>query len=91
LHSKIKASKLYETSDLILCGHTHAGLTPRWFILLTGRCFITPHRRLFPKNSYGYLKENKTIVSAGITKLSHFNPFRYFNFLYSGEIVVIDF
>lgn len=90
LHQEVKKTKFYASSNLILSGHTHGGLTPAWIANLTHHVLITPQQHLFPKNSYGYLKCEKTIVSSGITKLSHFNPFRYFNFLFSSEIVVID-
>lgn len=90
LHNEVQKTKFYRDSDLILSGHTHGGLTPAWIANLTHHVFITPEQHLFPKNSYGYLKKEKTIVSSGITKLSHFNPFHCFNFLFSSEIVVID-
>lgn len=90
LYEKVQKTKFYQDSDLILAGHTHAGLTPTWIAKRMQHVFITPQRHLFPKNSYGYLKCEKTIVSSGVTKLSHFNPLRYFNFLFSSEIVVID-
>ncbi len=90
LHKKVQKTKFYRDADLILSGHTHGGLTPAWFANKTHHVLITPEQHWFPKNSYGYLKKEKTIVSSGITKLSHFNPFRHFNFLFSSEIVVID-
>jgi hypothetical protein len=90
LHKKVRTTNFYDSCDLILSGHTHGGLTPAFIANATKRVFITPEQHLFPKNSYGYLKSEKTIVSSGITKLSHFNPFRKFNFLFSSEIVVID-
>lgn len=89
LYPSIQKHAVYQHADLILSGHTHAGLTPTFICNRFGRAFITPQRHLFPKNSYGYLKKYKTIVSSGITKLSHFNPFRMFNFLYPSEIVFI--
>lgn len=89
LHPMIKKEKFYQSTDLILSGHTHGGLTPTFLCDLTKRTFVTPMRHLFPKNSYGYLKKEKTIVSSGITKLSHFNFLRRFNFLFCGEIVLI--
>lgn len=90
LYPKVQKHKFYKNVDLILSGHTHAGLTPRWLYNLLKHAFITPQKRLFPNNSYGYLKNEKTIVSSGITKLSHFNPFNYFNFIFNSEIVVIN-
>lgn len=90
LYESVRNHPFYKSSDLILSGHTHGGLTPKWICCLIKRSLITPLRHLFPKNSYGYLKEEKTIISSGITKLSHFNPFRILNFLFKGEIVVIE-
>lgn len=90
LYENVKTHKLYQNADLVLCGHTHGGLTPPSLYRILNHAFISPERHLFPKNSYGYLKEEKTIVSSGITKLSHMNPFRYFNFLFSSEIVIIE-
>lgn len=90
LYKKVKEHKLYQSADLVLCGHTHGGLTPPFLYRILNHAFISPQRHLFPKNSYGYLKEEKTIVSSGITKLSHMNPFRHFNFLFSSEIVIIE-
>lgn len=90
LQKEVKKTKFYKDSDLILSGHTHGGLTPAWIANTTHHVFITPEQHLFPKNSYGYLKKEKTIVSSGITKLSHFNPWHFFNFLFSSEIVIID-
>ncbi len=88
--ASVKDSKLYQNSDLILSGHTHAGITPIIFHKITKRVFVSPAKHILPKDSYGYLKKHKTIVSSGIIRLSHFNPFRKFNFLFKGEIVVID-
>lgn len=87
----MKKSKLYKDADLILSGHTHAGISPLIMPRLTGKVLISPAKHLFPSNSYGYLKNNKTIVSSGIVRLSHFNPFHKFNFLFKGEIVLIKF
>ncbi len=90
LHPKVITHKLYEDTNLILSGHTHGGLTPTFLLNLTKRAFITPKRHLFPKYAYGYIRDKKTIVSSGITKLSHVNPFKFLNFLYNGEIVIIS-
>lgn len=90
VHPKIMKHKFYKNANLILSGHTHAGLAPKFFLRMTGRGLVTPERHPFPKEVYGYLKDKKTIISSGMTKLSHTNPFRYFNFLYRGEIVIIS-
>ena len=86
-----KETKLYKDCDLILSGHTHAGITPIFLNKLTKRVLVSPAKHILPKDSYGYLKEHKTIVSSGITRLSHFNVFRNFNFLFKGEVVIIKF
>ena len=90
IDKEFKNEKLVKSCDLILSGHVHGGLTPKWLCNLTKRVFVSPKQRLFVKNSYGYLKKYKTIVTSGITKLSHVQSVRMFNFLFSKEIVVID-
>ncbi len=89
IHPKVITHKFYEDADLILSGHTHGGLAPKIFLKIFKRGITTPKRHFLPKYVYGYIKEKKTIISSGITKLSHVNPFRYFNFVYPGEMVII--
>ena len=77
--------------DLSIYGHTHGGLVP--FALrkiLKTRGIVNPRMQILSKDCYGYIKSKKSIISSGITKLSHKNPFYKFNFLFKGEIVIID-
>ena len=87
---KLKCSKYV---NLIISGHTHGGITPnvlKYFMNGTG--FISPSKKLFPKRTYGKFIINgiNFIVSSGITKASHTNTFRFFDFLFSPEISIID-
>lgn len=80
--------------DLILCGHTHGGMTPTIFQkYLKNRVFISPDKkRFFLNNAYGHVirKNINVIISSGITKLSHASKINNLNFLFKPEIVVID-
>ena len=66
--------------DLVLCGHMHGGLMPRFLRkIFKNSGIINPSKRLFPKNVYGKLsKEDSTIIiTSGITIVSHLNSFRF--------------
>lgn len=79
--------------DLILCGHTHGGVTPRVLRpIFKNAGIVSPQKRLFIKTAYGHIKIYNTdiIITSGITILSHINKFRMFNGLFSPEIVSID-
>ena len=56
--------------DLVLCGHMHGGVLPNFLrkVVKNGG-IITPERKPFPKNCYGYIKVSNTevIISSGIT------------------------
>lgn len=69
-------------ADLILSGHYHGGL-----VRLGRQGVISPTFRLFPKYSYGFIKNDKSkmIVSGGLG--IHTIRFRVFN---RPELVVID-
>ena len=73
--------------DLILCGHMHGGIVPK-FMRKTFKHngLISPNKRLFPKNVYGNIKINNTsiIISSGIKVI----PFKIINF-FSPEVVNI--
>lgn len=82
---------IFNSIDLSIYGHMHGGLMPTMFRkIFKDRGFVNPRTYLFPKYCYGYIKKKKAIISTGITKLSHKNPFYKFNFLFRSEIVVID-
>ena len=64
--------------DLILCGHTHGGMVPKWlnFLFRKNYGIIAPDKRLFPEIAKGKIidkrngKEITIIINGGITKLS---------------------
>lgn len=75
--------------DLILCGHMHSGLTPRFLRKKLNHIgLVSPHRKIFMKDSYGHISRNNIdyIISAGITKASHYNPIHFMDNLFSREI-----
>lgn len=80
--------------NLVLCGHMHGGLTPRWLQkILKDRILINPTKnRLFVKYGYGYFKRKKInyIITSGITKLSHLSNLSIFDKLFSPEVVTIN-
>lgn len=79
--------------DLILCGHTHGGITPEFLKpILKNIGLISPFRRLFFKNAYGKLKIDNTniIISSGITKASHRNRFHTLDNFFAREITIIE-
>ena len=86
--------KALKDINLVLCGHTHGGLTPNFLQrYLKNRIFISPDKKkFFVNNGYGYLPLNNLdiIISSGITKLSHASKISNLDFLFKPEIVVID-
>lgn len=79
--------------DLILCGHTHGGVTPKILRpIFKNNGLISPNRKLFPKNVYGKLKIKNTyiIITSGITIISHINKYRILKKLFASEIVNIN-
>ena len=85
--------KLNNKVDLVLCGHTHGGLTPICLQrILKTRVLISPNKHnFFSKYSYGNFKlENiNFVVTSGITKLSHKSRISNLNVLFNPEIVII--
>ena len=68
--------------DLILCGHTHGGVVPKFLRnIFKSSGIISPKVRLFPKNVYGRLNIGKTniIISSGLkmTPINFVNRFLY--------------
>lgn len=73
--------------DLVLCGHMHGGLVPKFIRkIFKHRGIIGPYKTLFPKYAYGNIKINNTniIISSGI----EFIPYRILKYV-SPEVVVI--
>ena len=72
--------------DLIVCGHMHGGILPRFLrnVVKNGG-IISPNKKLFPKKCYGYIKicDTEVIISSGITVI---RPLRN---LFVSEIVKI--
>lgn len=80
--------------DLVLCGHTHGGLTPTIFQkYLKNTILVSPNKmKLFLKNGYGQIINNNCniIISSGITKLSSASGISSLDFLFTPEIVLIE-
>jgi Predicted phosphohydrolases len=87
-------TRLFSNIQLILCGHMHGGLTPKCFRgILKGRGIIGPFLNIFPKNTYGIIKnsdEQAVVISSGITTASHVNMFSFMDSFFIKEITVID-
>lgn len=84
--------KLLNNIKLVISGHTHGGITPYCCMkFLKGRGFITPSRKMFIKNLYGLKKYKDTsfVISSGIKKASHSNPFRMLDNCFFREITII--
>ena len=94
-HSPMNIDKIINNDiDLVLCGHMHGGLVPKIFRkIIKNYGIIDPNKKLFPKYVYGLKNINKTnlITTSGITVLSHSNLLKFLNFIYSSEIVIINF
>lgn len=83
--------KLLKDYDLVLSGHTHEGLIPKYLCdFVSGNTgLISPSKKLFPKNARGTIKfdDNYLIISGGITKLPKSTGLlRGFNWLYPVSI-----
>lgn len=89
----LKQINLSKSINLVVCGHTHGGITPH--ILkkyLKGRGILSPNKKMFPKKCYGKYEINNThfIISSGVTKSSHHNKLPFLDFLFAPEITIID-
>lgn len=83
--------QLFQKSDLILSGHTHGGLTPKWLYDLLGkRSLLSPVKRPFPRYSQGYYKEYHLIINSAVKKLAHSSHAEFFDRFTFSEITVID-
>ena len=77
--------------NLILCGHTHNGLVPKWlyFIFKGNRGFVGPYNHFFPKIAKGKLVKNDItiIINGAITKFSkQAGIFSKINFIYNKSV-----
>ena len=87
---KVVTEETFENLDLILCGHTHEGLA---FEFIPGDFgFISPHKKLFPKNMRGLfsISNTKLIISSGITKLSECSGLNKLSNIFSSNIITIS-
>ena len=86
--------KLLKNISLVLSGHTHAGIVPKFMRkIMRGRGIFSPHKgKMFQKNFYGLIKKNNAniVISTGFTKASHCNPFRFLDRCFDREINIID-
>ena len=67
-----KEFEVLKEYDLVLCGHMHSGLVPKIFRKKFGRGLVAPYKKIFPKYSYGLIKDENTtvLISGGISKFS---------------------
>lgn len=90
----IDKTMLFKNTNLIITGHTHSCLTPRFLRrFLKGKGFATPYRTFFPKyNCYGEVNFNKVkmIISSGVLKFSSNTKYKNFNFLFDVEMLEIN-
>lgn len=86
--------KLLKNIPLVLSGHTHAGIVPLFLRnKLKGRGIFAPcNKGMFPKDSYGLIKRFNTniVISSGVTKSSHSNPFTFVDGFFDVEITYIN-
>lgn len=91
--------KLLENIDLILSGHTHNGLVPKFLDKLPGsRGLISPSKNLFPKYTRGVITkkinnhECTLIITGGVLKVSPHMPWytKIFKGMYNSEIELIE-
>ena len=83
----------FKNVNLVISGHLHAGLIPsKLRKSFKGRGIISPHKCFFPKRCYGKHKVGNfdLVISPGITKFSDNTIFKYVNFMFKKEIVIID-
>ena len=75
--------------NLVLCGHMHGGVVPRFLRpIFKSNGIISPSKKLFPKHAYGKLKVNDTdiIITSGIKA----TPYNILNIFLRPEIVIIN-
>ena len=86
--------KLLKNIPLALSGHTHAGIVPKCLRgIMKGRGIFSPGKGgLFKKDAYGLIKRGKTdiIISSGVTKASHSNPYTFTDCFFDKEVTFIN-
>lgn len=87
--------KYLKDIDLVLCGHMHDGVVPKFLKWLPGSIGIVgPSLTILPKYSRGIIKKdnNVLIVTGGITKFgpSHLKRRKLISKLYNNEMEVIN-
>lgn len=77
--------------DLVLCGHTHGGIVPRFLRFIFKQSgLISPQKTLFPKNVYGNIKlKNKNIIITSGIKVISESHFKILKNLLASEVVEI--
>lgn len=90
----IKEVNMLDNISLIVSGHIHAGLVPRFLRnKLHGKGIVNPFHKLWPKRCYGYysIGDKKLIITPGVTKISAGNGIlTHFNFLFDIEMTEIN-
>ncbi len=86
--------KVMKNVSLVLSGHTHAGIVPNFLRkTLKGKGIFAPSGlKMFPNDCYGMITKGdvKIIISSGVTKASHSNPFSFVDCFFDTEITYID-
>lgn len=80
----------FKAIDLIVCGHTHGGLTPSFIPGNFG--LVSSTKKFFPKRVRGHIRYYNTniIITTGIIKLSHSTKFLYkLNDLFAMELTIV--
>lgn len=101
IHSPIKLMEkevltILKEYDLLLSGHTHGGMVPRFLnkLFKPNQGIIAPNKEILPEISRGKIEKNignkkiTLIINGGITKLSEHSAkiLSKFNFVYNIEI-----
>lgn len=93
--TEYKDIKLLNNIKLVLSGHMHAGIVPKFLrSKMKGRGIFSPgsNQGMFPKDAYGHVKRENMdiIISSGVTKASHSNPLPFADVFFDIEITIIN-
>ena len=78
-----------EDINLVLCGHMHGGIVPKFLRpLFKNNGIISPNKKLFPKDAYGTIKifDTDIIITSGIKVF----PNNYITKLFAPEVAIIN-